>query len=357
MATSSNDATHGTRRRDLRTALTPYLRIGVNLVLIAVVLYFLWRQTRGIFAEWNAHEDLAKAFTTGRWWLAAAVAIYIVGQCVLAHYWGRLLSEVRPRVSRFGAFRIFWVSALGKYVPSKALVIILRMKLTREPGRSGFWVGIASGYEAISLVVVGAMIALLGLGLLPAASVIYWLGAVAIGGVAVAMLQPGVLGRLSAAGKPLAEGVTSRELIARLRRQFVRSLPVLVVGWILVGVSTWAAAVSIGVECRTVADVAAMTSVTALATVLGFVAVIMPAGIGVREFVLLELLGAQFGAGPVLTLCLLARTIWTAADVGMAGLLYLVGVIGRMTRRPRPTWTKDSKALSDLEPMMLPPPV
>lgn len=357
MATSSNDATNRKRPRNLRTALTPYLRVGVNLVLMVVVLYALWRQTRGIFAEWNAHTDLANAFTTGRWWLAAAVFTYVAGQCVLAKYWARLLSEVRPRVSPFGAFRIFWVSALGKYVPSKALVIVLRMKLTREPGRSGFWVGVASGYEAISLVAVGALIALLGLALLPAASVIYWLGAVAVGGVAVAMLQPGLLGRLSAAGKPLAEGITSRELIARLRRQFVRSLPVLVIGWVLVGASTWAAAVSIGVECRTLADVAAITSATALATVLGFVAVIMPAGIGVREFVLLHVLGPQFGAGPVLTLCLLARTIWTAADVGMAGALYLVGVILRMIRRQRSKWTKDSEALSDLEPMILPPPV
>lgn len=61
----------------------------------------------------------------------------------------------------------------------------------------------------------------------------------------------------------------------------------------------------------------------ALAWLVGFVLVFLPAGVGAREVVLAAALAPALGTGGVLVVVLLSRVLVTAGDLLSAGLAHL----------------------------------
>jgi uncharacterized membrane protein YbhN (UPF0104 family) len=93
--------------------------------------------------------------------------------------------------------------------------------------------------------------------------------------------------------------------------------------WPLVGGSFWMTArallhVSAG-------DLAFYVGAYAAAWIVGFVAIVAPGGIGVREAVLIAMLRSKIGSADALVLAAVSRGVFTAADLSAAaiGLLSL----------------------------------
>src|SRR5581483_8605050 len=174
--------------RWLRTVLAVAIVVGVG-----------WQ-----FARLLARPELwDRPWTLHPAWLAVSVACYFAGLGCWGAFWLRLLHRVGRRPPVAAAFRAYYVSHLGTYVPGKAWAILLRATLL--PGVRPGVAALTAAYETLTTMAAGALIA---------AAVIPWLL------VGQESLGVQALGLLALAGLPLLPGVFNA-VIARIARPFV----------------------------------------------------------------------------------------------------------------------------------------
>jgi uncharacterized membrane protein YbhN (UPF0104 family) len=103
------------------------------------------------------------------------------------------------------------------------------------------------------------------------------------------------------------------------------------IGWFFAGASLWAAIRAIGVnDANLMADLPLYTATIALAVVLGFVSM-LPAGLGVRDVALMQLLAPHLetlasNQGQLLAFVavIVLRLIWLVAETTLAAVMYPV---------------------------------
>jgi glycosyltransferase 2 family protein len=143
-------------------------------------------------------------------------------------------------------------------------------------------------------------------------------------GVCLAPLLPGVfnlvVGRLAERFQHMEDFRVPRLGVATL----ILGLAAAAVAWGILGVSAWALWRGVLPEAPalTVDTWARFNAAVALSFVAGFLVLVTPSGVGVREYFLLHLL-AFTGAEPLVAVAvLLLRVVWTAAEV-VAGAICL----------------------------------
>jgi uncharacterized membrane protein YbhN (UPF0104 family) len=101
----------------------------------------------------------------------------------------------------------------------------------------------------------------------------------------------------------------------------------ILLGWVLFALSLWAALEAIGAGPASLFDaLPRYTASVALAMVAGFAA-LTPAGLGVRDAILMELLAPVFAsdaAATALVSAVLVRLIWLVAELVISGILYFM---------------------------------
>jgi uncharacterized membrane protein YbhN (UPF0104 family) len=118
---------------------------------------------------------------------------------------------------------------------------------------------------------------------------------------------------------------SDREPPSDFRPSFAAFL-LLIAGWWFHGLSLGFTIQSISSTPLELRDWPSWTAGASLATVLGFLAVFTPGGMGVREWALMEIFGPRLGFRAVLVACLL-RIVWLAGETGAAaGLYYAVSL-------------------------------
>ena len=65
-----------------------------------------------------------------RWWFGA-VTVYIVSMLLSAAFWQHVLIAFKQQVKFIDAVAAFFTSQLGKYVPGKAMVVVIRTDMIR----------------------------------------------------------------------------------------------------------------------------------------------------------------------------------------------------------------------------------
>jgi hypothetical protein len=263
--------------------------------------------------------------------LVPAGLLYLLAHCCWGSFWVRLLWEQRIPVTLYTGLRSYFVSQLGKYVPGKAWVIVMRVGMLGAPG-TRLAVGMTATYETLTNMAAGT---LLGIVLLPYLGVLPAVVSTNTGwffGIAVLPLLLAVLNKLAvrvaARRGPDAPALPSPSLLL-----LAQGLLHGVCGWCLLGLSlglviravvpdppTWTATIYLG-------DLAAV----ALSYVLGFVVLFAPGGLGVRELVLQHALIRQFAsvadesaaAGLAVVVALVLRLVWTIAELVLAGALWM----------------------------------
>jgi hypothetical protein len=129
-----------------------------------------------------------------------------------------------------------------------------------------------------------------------------WWGVIAVGAaIAVA----------ASAGVYLDEGRTSLRIGARV-------IPLYAATWLLIGVSFWMTARAF--VHVSPSDVALYTGAFAAAWIVGLLAIYAPGGIGVREAVLVAILGPHIGSADALVIAVASRGVFTLADLIPAAL-------------------------------------
>lgn len=291
-------------------------------------------------------------------WLSLAGSLYLGGLLLSLCYWVRLLRELGQQPRPVAALRAYYVGMMGKYLPGKAWALIFRALLVRGPGVHLGIATMTSFYEVLTTMTSGALLSAILFALLaPRTDAdLNWrlLGElVRLETPTSPMLDRSVLvllalGLAAGTGIPVVPVVFNRlvhhlslpfrdadsELPLVKTRSFLEGLFMTSFCWWGMGASLWAVLYNVLPEplAFTPELWARLTAYMALAYIAGFVILLVPSGLGVREFFLMLFLvpeiTARFGDQPgdaralaVLAVILL-RLVWTAAEVVLTAFLY-----------------------------------
>jgi uncharacterized membrane protein YbhN (UPF0104 family) len=291
-------------------------------------------------------------------WLVVSGLLYLLGLGISALYWDRLLGHLGARPPLGVALRAYYLGHLGKYLPGKAWALFLRSSLVRGHGVSLGLAALTSFYEVLTSMAAGVFVAAVlfallgtdtGIGLdAEALRRLLWLEQPVEGGLQrpiavllsvllfasiVVPLQPAIFNRLvHRMSLPFRERDAAQ--LPRIRFVYLaEGLALTAVGWLLLGASLAATLRGIVGDDWPWLDVrtARLPAIMGLAYVIGFVVVVAPGGLGVREFMLTllltpELVGVQGmdrgeARATVVLAVLVLRLVWTAAELLMAALV------------------------------------
>lgn len=302
-----------------------WLIAGAKVALFALVAWGIWRTTASAFAELREKHWSPAELNPG--WLVACGLLYLASLAPSGLFWRRLLIAMGQSPGRFETLRAYYIGHLGKYVPSKALVIVLRAGLIRSNRVDTTLAAVSIFYETFTMMAVGAMVA-------GAVIVVMFrhqttLALIAAGMAVMAGLPvlPPVFQRLARlAGIGRKDPTVTAKLAQVSYGTVAGGASGIALGWVLTGLSLWAALRAGGFASNegTLHDMGLCVATAALAVVAGFLT-LMPGGAGVREFVLIELLASPFGEAGALVSALVARLVWLVAELVISGILYMCG--------------------------------
>lgn len=313
-----------------------WLQVGVSLGLLAVTGWFLWQHTRDAWDELQKRE-----FVVDPAWIVLSGLLYAGGMFLLGTPWYLVLQD-RQRANLLHAHfsfadvsRVFLISQVGKYVPGKAMVLVIRYRLL---GRRGLTLGLAaltSVYETFSTMATGALVAsvLLLLGATPALwntlAQSHWILPLASSLFAVAFVGcvlPPVFSVLPRVTSKLAPAARRHVDSPIAWRTFFQCLAFGVVAWLFLGASFWATVQAVCPTSIGVASIPAMTAVFAFSFVAGFLSM-LPGQLLVREAILvagvLPLIGGNDSNPTPILAAGLSRLITLVVETLMASILYL----------------------------------
>jgi glycosyltransferase 2 family protein len=273
-----------------------------------------------VVGHWDEISEALRSLSLGAIIGSTLAATLALGVNALS--WREVMVSVGLKASVPSAMRVFLLSQVGKYVPGSVWPVLAQAEFARDHGVSRARAMTGSIVAMVVGVVTAASVGLIGAAVTvpDAVATYWWVIPVALG--LVALLTPPVLRRVVA----LAFRVTKRtEEPAQIGgRALVGSAAWSVLMWLLLGFQAW-------VLLREIAPGETSTYVLAtgafaLSWLVGFLVVIAPAGLGVREAALVVLLSSTATRPEALSLALVSRFVMTAADaIGFA-----VGVaIGR----------------------------
>lgn len=304
--------------------------VGKGLLGLAI-LFFIGNQFRKNLSQL---EGTAVVLRPG--WVLLSCLLYLGGLAGSAAYWYRLLWAFGQRPTPSATIRAYYLGHFGKYVPGKAWALLLRGNLVRGPNVRISIAIITSFYEVLTTMASGALLAAVLFAIEPPR-------------LAEQFMHPALVGvlLLGLVGVPLLPFVFNfmvRNLAARFQTVENLELPRLRIaillqgliltgaGWVLLGLSLWAMIQALVPEptLLTGSELARLVAMVGLSYVVGFLAFMLPSGVGVREgilesFLAPELAGQLVSGQAVATVVVLVlRLAWTVAEIAMAAVVFFL---------------------------------
>lgn len=276
-------------------------------------------------------------------WLVIAGVLYLIGLVPMAWFWHRTLVSLGQHVPSSVTLRGYFLGHVGKYVPGKAMAVILRVATIRRWVPSMRVAILSTMMETLTMMAVGAFLAAGFSAYLlrdrPELAAIAFVTAVA---VIVPTLPPVVrfLARIGAGRSPVAavtnEGdveAAATDTPARVDtdgtldgvnwRLLVAGWFAAIVCWLFLGLSLWATLRAIGAsDVDPVSALPRLIAAVALAVVAGFISM-LPGGLGVRDLALVQLLAESSGSANALIAAVLMRLVWLVSEVAACVILYV----------------------------------
>jgi len=301
-----------------------WIKGAFKLLIVALVLGWIVHtilDSRAQLADYDWHFDL--------WWLVLAGLFYLVGLLPSGLFWHRVLRTLGQEAGLGETLRSYYIGHLGKYVPGKAMVIVMRAGMIRSHRVDTAVAAISILVETLTMMAVGAGLAAAILAIQFRDQVVLMLVAVALAVVSGLPTVPWVFRQMvSIVGRRWLNPDTTEKLHRLHFGALVGGWLSVAAGWGFMGLSLWATLRAMGVdEALIPQDLSLLVATVALAVVAGFLSLI-PGGAGVRELVLMELMAPRFGEVNALVSALLLRLVWLVAELAISGILYFW--------RPRP---------------------
>jgi uncharacterized membrane protein YbhN (UPF0104 family) len=260
--------------------------------------------------------------------VGAGIAIYVVAVAVWSGGWAALLTAVGQPVRVVHSFTIIGISQITKYLPGNIIHHIGRAALASQFGLRSASVVLSMALEFFWMVAAAAACALVALALTDAADaqLLVPLGSFSLSALFFGAVAIPIVGFLAAQflGERLLhrqDGNTGARLpdFGRSGLNFLSHwITFLLQGAVIVLIAR-------GVFGIPFSDYWLGVGAFALAFVAGFLAPGVPAGIGVREAVLVAGLSLEMGAGPALAVATAHRLINIIGD----GVIFALAMAGR----------------------------
>ena len=307
-----------------------WVKVAIKSVLALIVLTAVARQARRSVGELHARGESLRVAPAA---FAAAVGFYVAGLVPLGLFYGRVLAASKTPIGAFAAIRAYLISHLGKYVPGKALVVVMRAGLSAPSGARPATAAFATFYETLVMMAAGGLLAAVALGRGDSVTIplpfahgrsltlpLALLGLVP--GIAFfVVVEPRVFPRLASIARLPFRTVGADALPTVTWRLLLEGLALATIGWTLMGLSQVAVLAAIGPSMHLATEWPTIVGSVALATVAGFVVPIAPGGLGVREWVLWTALGSTIDRERAVVAALVLRLAWIVGEVAAAAIL------------------------------------
>lgn len=296
--------------RGLAIARKPWVRralLGLVLAVAGWAVASRWDEVRGALV------------TLPPLTVATALVVALAYVVATMFSWRSVLSDlgssfVENEVPLADAARMFFLSQLAKYLPGGVWNVVAAAEIGADlkiPRRRSVTV---MAVTLLVSIVTGLLLAVVALLVGPAEVRGTYAAAVLALPVLAVLLLPPVTNRLV-------------ERLLRLARRPPLEYPLraggvarasgwAVLGWLLAGLQLWLIVTALGAE-PSVQTAALAVGGYALAWTVGFLVVVVPAGVGVREAVLGLVLADQLSGGAVVVAVLMSRVLMTVADVAL----------------------------------------
>lgn len=294
---------------------------GIRLLILIAVVYGVRRSLLDGLAKLNEHP-----WHLEFGWLVAAGTLYLASLVPAGMFWHRILRGMGQDAGLGETLRAYFIGHLGKYVPGKALVVILRAGLIRSHRVDPLVAGTSVFVETLTLMAVG--------GVLSAIIIPFWypdawklvLVALAFAGMSGLPTIPPLFRLLVRWFPFLGSDPRRLECLARLRlRTLSWGWRANTIGWFVGGLSLWAVVRALGADAvLSLATLGLYTTAAAMSTVGGFVSMI-PGGFVVREAILVYLLTGSCGATVALLAAIVFRLVQLVSEVLLSVILYVAG--------------------------------
>ncbi len=297
-----------------------WLTAAVKVAIVLVVLAFVWDTIAEAVTELGQYS-----WDFSPWWLILAGMLYLVGLLPAGLYWRHVLL-VFGQDARLGeVLRAYYVGHLGKYVPGKAMVVVIRTGLVRSHRVDTAVAAVSVFLETLTMMAVGACIAAGILAVrLRDERFLFW-GSLGLMLAAGLPTLPPIFRRLvSLAGVGRSDPATGEKLGRLGHKTLVVGWAAMTLVWVILGLSLWATLRAMGIEePDLLGHLPRYTACVSLAMVAGFLSLI-PGGLGVRDFLLVKLILRLFEvtAAQAAVASGLLRLIWLVSELAISGILY-----------------------------------
>jgi uncharacterized membrane protein YbhN (UPF0104 family) len=302
----------------------------LRVIVVVLVLAGVSGTVSGALAELSEYHWRVRPL-----WLIAAGLAYAIGLVPMAWFWHRALTALGQPAPWPATLRAYFLGHIGKYVPGKAMAVVLRVAGVRKWVTSIRIALVSSLLETLTMMAVGAFLAAvisaLVLRLEPRLAAI----ALAMAAAAGVPTLPHVARRLARVGLERMKQNSTHETRAAVGNNTSESLDGInfrllasgwgaaTICWVLFGVSLWATLAAIGAEeVQFLEDMPRLIAAVAFAVVAGFLS-LLPGGLLVRDALLMQLLAPICGEANSLVAAVLLRLVWLVTELAVCGILYI----------------------------------
>lgn len=295
-----------------RTA--PWRRI-VKVLAVAIVVVFV---VIFVVSNWAGVQAGLRRLNVADVLVALVAALAGIFASMLS--WRALVQGAGSPLTVRASARVFFLAQLGKYVPGSIWPIVAQMELSQRYGVPKARAAFSALTQMLVGIATGIAVAAVALGLSPSAGLDSYWWLYGIGFLSVVALAPPVLNL----GVRLAARLTGGRL------EMAEPLHWKAVGvasfwgavmWLSFGLHLWVMAVRLAPAADGLLPLS--TGAYALASVVGILIVVLPAGAGAREGAIVLILASAVGRDDALVLALVSRFVMLVADLLGAGVAIL----------------------------------
>ncbi len=307
--------------KGIKRFLNPLLRI---LIASLVIIFLAWT-IRKTLIDLEQHQSASSTIRVRWHYLLLSIAVYMVGLLPAGIAWLQALKAFGQNLPLWPALEAYFLGHLGKYVPGKAMVFVIRVGKLQPLGLA-IRPGIVSVFvETLTSLCTGAV---LGAALLYALDVppwIRWSGFACIPFACLALAPHFFRLGLLVAAKSKIGRLPPAMRDAFTWRFMLRTCGWMVLGWLLNGTAAWFVLQSLSDSTNLVSLSGWMTCIAAycLAAVAGFLSM-LPGGAVVRELVITWLLAPLVTHPIALLAAVFLRITNICGECLMAGAISLI---------------------------------
>lgn len=289
-------------------------------IIVLTIFVFLGKL---VWDDWN--QVKGASFTFDLFPLISASLLFASCYFIQIWVWYRITLQLGVAISWMETLENWFTSQLGKYLPGKVWILLGRFYFYESKGKSKKMISVALYFETVTLLVAAGLIFFVtfflfkGMEPLSLKNHSWWV--VLLSFLFLLSLHPWILQK----GLNFFLRKFKKEPIL-LSISYLTILGILLICvliWMIAGVGFYLFVSS--VYPVSLQYVLFLTGALAISTTLGLIALFAPGGLGVREGALVYLLSWIMPSPVAVVLALLTRLWMTLIEIGLIGMVYLIG--------------------------------